>query len=115
MFNVFLFFLMALSFAFCPNLALAQDASEIKEKSAAETNTYETPTVAKLSRLYWALGKFDNEPDPKQYIDNYLRINECEVYKNFSHNEFDWLNIKDATYDFLRKNKQNFPKHFALI
>jgi hypothetical protein len=97
--------------------AFSQDAApENAEKdSAFSSNIYGTPTFEKLSKMYWALNKFDTAEDPKFYVEDYLKINECDLFKQFGHNEFDWNKIKDTTYEFLQKNKQNFSTHVSIL
>lgn len=74
---------------------------------------YEKPTMETLSQLYWSLGKFDTGDD--EAIDNYLKINECDIYNAFIHDEFEWVNIRQSTRDYIAKNKKKFPVRFALV
>lgn len=73
---------------------------------------YEKPTFEKLSQLYWALGKFDLNSD--QDVDAFLLINECDIYRDFYHSEFDWQNIRESGRTFLKKNKNKFPLRFEI-
>ncbi|MEZ5813456.1 MAG: DUF4852 domain-containing protein [Alphaproteobacteria bacterium] len=74
---------------------------------------YEVPTVKSLSQLYWALEKF--EPEDDQAIDNFLMINECELFREYSQNEFAWDKIRDATRKFTTENRSTFPIRFELL
>ncbi len=65
---------------------------------------YATPNMQNLSKLYWRLGVFN--PDDKKIIDNYLIINECDVYRNFYRDDFEWANVRDATRDMLMEKKR---------
>lgn len=109
LFAVIMFALLALS-----PPAFSQDAT-LEEDSAFSSNIYGTPTFEKLSKMYWALNKFDKVEDPKIYVEDYLKINECELFKQFGHNEFDWNKIKNTTYEFLQKNKQDFSTHVSIL
>lgn len=75
--------------------------------------TYEIPTVAKFSQLYWALSKFDLKDD--QAVDNYMMINECDIYRDYFHNEFEWQNVREASRNFLKNNKSRFPLRFEIM
>ena len=72
-----------------PILAYAQDAAA---PSANADYIYEQPTYAKLAQLYWALSKLDPKKDTD--IDNFLLINECDIYKQYRSNEFEWKDIR---------------------
>ena len=95
---------------------LAQDASEISE---IETNydgtTYEyvKPSMENLSQLYWGLSKFDIGDN--EAIDNFLMINECDLFKNYFANEFEWSGIREASRAFLTESKKSFPLRFEFM
>lgn len=71
---------------------------------------YEEPTVKNFSHLFWALGLYKSEDD--EAVDEFMRINECEIYKNYNPDEIEWKEIRNATRDFLRENKEDFPSRF---
>src|SRR5262245_27980767 len=60
---------------------------------------YEEPTVQKFSQLYWAISKLDPTNDTD--IDNFLMINECDIYREYAHNEFEWKEIREAGRQFV--------------
>ncbi|MEZ5918786.1 MAG: DUF4852 domain-containing protein [Alphaproteobacteria bacterium] len=74
---------------------------------------YEEGTVAGFSKLYWRLGKFDIEND--EDIDNFLMINECDLYRDYFHNEFEWHDIRKAGREHIQKQKKNFPLRFTFM
>ena len=74
---------------------------------------YERPTVKALSHLYWGINLYKTEDD--EAVDEFMRINECEIYKNFSSDELEWKEIRDATREFLRENKEDFPTRFEFV
>jgi hypothetical protein len=102
---------------FAPAFAKSETQSQPAAQPQSDFSSilYETPTVAKLSRLYWGLGKFKTAEDPKAHVNNYLKINECDLFKEFGHNEFEWRKIVDTTYDFLQKKQLAFSRNFAIV
>ena len=101
-------FLILASLLLVPGILYAETVAS-KKKNVI----YETPTYKTISQLYWALSKFDPEVD--EHIDNFLLINECDLYKDYSQNEFEWNGIKEGTREFLKANKKNFPTHFEFV
>lgn len=74
---------------------------------------YEIPSLSALSHLYWAVNLYkfsDNDA-----IDEFMRLNECKIYKNFSTDEFEWAKIRDVTRQFLKTNKADFPTRFEFM
>ena len=88
---------------------------ELEEQLEEEESSviYEMPTLKSLSQLYWALNKFD--PSDDKAVDNYLMINECDLYTDYAQNEFEWTGIREAGRVFLMDNRQDFPLHFEYI
>lgn len=74
---------------------------------------YEKPTRKKFSRLYWALGMLDPKVDVN--IDNYMMFNECDIYKEFYFNEFEWKEIREGARSFLINNHKTFPLRFEYV
>ncbi len=74
---------------------------------------YETPTVKALSHLVWALNLYKVEDDFA--VDEFMRINECDMYRSFNSDEVEWEKIRDATRDFLIENKSDFPTRFEFM
>lgn len=109
--KVFLIFSALTLFCALPLQAKESDATP-KE---IRMGVYETPTMAKLARLYWGLGKFDKTSAPKVFLDNYLKINECDLFREYGHNELEWNQIRATTYDFLQKNKADFSRHYIIL
>lgn len=93
--------------------ARAQDDEEEMEDAPGKTAIYEVPTLKTLSQLYWAILKFD--PADNEAVDNYLMINECDLYRDYSQNEFEWNSIREAGRDFVMNNRKDFPIHFELL
>ena len=107
MHNAKVFFLTFLVVAFC-GIFVSAYAQENNEKI-----TYVPATFQNYSKTYWRLNKFDIN-DIKA-VDNYMLINECELFREYSHNEFEWKNIREATQKYLEKNRQQFPIHYRFV
>ncbi len=74
---------------------------------------YERPNIRTLSQLYWRMLKHD--PADDQAVDNFMMINECDLYRDYYQNEFEWLGIRDAARSFLLENRKEFPIHFEFV
>lgn len=74
---------------------------------------YATPNMKNLSKLYWRLGVFN--PNDKKVIDNYLIINECDVYRNFMNDDFEWANVREATKQMLAEKSPAFTNQFKIL
>ena len=112
-------------FGFCPAVAMAQDAMPAETTPAVDpligddgklkpvVDEYVPMTIENLSKMYWALGlpSLDNEID----IDNYLMINECDMYRKFYHNDFEWQEIRRVTRDAIQKSLSAYPQKFEVI
>jgi hypothetical protein len=92
-----------------PMLAHAQEA---KPLDARDKYIYEKPSYAKFSQLYWALDKFDAQDN--RVIDNFMRINECEIYTNYINNEFEWNSIRDSGRQYILSNVEEFSTRFEI-
>ena len=74
---------------------------------------YERPNIRTLSQLYWRMLKLD--PADDEAVDNFMMINECDLYRDYYQNEFEWLGICDAARTFLLENRKDFPIHFEFV
>jgi len=92
---------------------LVGPVSSSHAKESKKHIIYETPTLKSLSQLYWALSKFNPVKDSD--IDNFLFINECNLYKDYSENEFEWNDIRKSARTFLEGSKKEFPTHFEFV
>lgn len=77
------------------------------------TDDYIEPSFTNLSKLMWALSVMDLSDNVA--IDNYLKINECELYLRFFHNDIEWDKIRNATREYINRNVQSFPVKFEII
>lgn len=113
-----------LSFSLSVNAATEKSGGSVSapqtllapEKKLEEEETgsyiYERPTIEKLSQLYWALGNFDGTDDKS--IDNFLMINECDIYRDYISNEFEWSKIRENARAYLAANRRKFPLRFEM-
>ncbi len=74
---------------------------------------YETPTMKALSHLYWAVNLYDISDNLA--VDEFMRFNECDIYRNFSGDEIEWGRIRDAGRNFILENKNDFPTRFEFL
>jgi hypothetical protein len=95
--------------------ALDDYSSVIKEAPSRDDqiDKYQLTTIHNLSNLYWQLGMLDLKDDDA--IERYLFINDCDLYMKYSHNDFEWRRIKDATRKYLAKNMALFNTHFEIL
>ncbi|MAE51493.1 MAG: hypothetical protein CMH27_06760 [Micavibrio sp.] len=71
---------------------------------------YDDVTLEKLSKLYWRLNKFDISDN--QSIDDFLRINECDIYTQYIFNEFEWQGVRKKAREYITQNVETFPDRF---
>ena len=88
-----------------PVTGLAQNAN-VTDKNAEDQVVYHPLTFQNLINLYWVMGKIEGYPD--KYLDSYLRVTECSIYKRFYENDVEWEKIQDATVNHLKNLKETF-------
>lgn len=74
---------------------------------------YQALTRATLSQLYWVMGHMD--PNRDADIDNFLKINKCDLYKENFNDDFAWHEIRQDARVSLIKHKDSFSKHIQII
>lgn len=77
------------------------------------TDEYVEPNFHNLSKLMWALNVMDLSDN--EAIDNFLKINECDLFLRFYHNDMEWDKIRNATREYINKNVRSFPVKFEII
>ncbi|MCK6418880.1 MAG: DUF4852 domain-containing protein, partial [Alphaproteobacteria bacterium] len=80
---------------------------------AVDRSLYAAPTIKSFSDLYWALGKLD--PNTDEHVDKYVIISDCETYRKYYQNEFEWGRIRDETRAMVAANKSTFPLRFRFL
>ncbi len=86
------------------------DVTIIEDKYAGQ---YFTPSVQNLSKLYWNKNTLDLNNDIA--VDNFLKINECNLYTDFYNDDFEWTRIRDAARKMLSTSKSSFPDKFKFL
>ena len=72
---------------------------------------YEKPTQKALSHVYWALGMYDIEDN--EAVTEFMRVNECDIYRRFFGDDVEWTGVLNATRDFITENRPDFPTRLA--
>ncbi len=83
------------------------------EKIIGRSYMYEEPTNRSIAHLLWAVSYFHYEDT--WAIDEFMKVNECPIYKNFAADEFEWEKIRGATQEYLKSNKNQFPTRFQFM
>ncbi len=91
----------------------AEKRSYNTENRHEDVYLYEQPTIKALSHAYWGLNVYSLDDD--EAVDEFMKINECDMYSKFVGDEFEWSSIRDAAKDFIANNKGDFPTRFEFI
>ncbi len=75
--------------------------------------SYVEPSYQNLARAYWALSIHDLDND--QAIDNFLAITECQIYKTYFKNEFEWAKVRNLSRKYLEQNRRYFSTRFVSV
>lgn len=70
-------------------------------------------TPDNLSKLYWRLRVFDLEDD--YAVDNYMLINECDLYQRYINDDFEWTKLRNAARSVLKKDRDKYNNRFVFI
>ena len=62
-----------------------------------------------MSKMYWRFGLPDINSELD--VDIFFQINECDIFKKYHGNEFEWIPLRNTLKDFLEGNSQNFSRH----
>lgn len=87
--------------------------SVIETGNSTQKYKYELPSIEKFSQLYWAIGALNLENNTD--IDNFIKINQCDLYKKFFINEFEWNSIRQSTKEFIKTSASTFPTRFQIL
>lgn len=107
--NVFILIGMILTLPF------AGHAADFKQEEAKPpmAQAYLPPTLSNLSKLYWKMSMLDLKKDLD--VDNYMLINECDIYRDYFHNEFEWKNIRETARIKINEKRKDFPVRFEFF
>ena len=87
-----------------------EDITVMRDLFAGE---YVDGTIQNLSKLYWRLKVFDDGDN--EAVDNFMLINECQIYQDYVNNDFEWVEIREAAKQMLRQDSQGFSKKFQFM
>ena len=71
---------------------------------------YSISTLQNLSRLYWRLGAFDF--DDRQALSNFLMINECKLYVEYSRDDLEWNQILQVMKKQIESKKDSYSTQY---
>lgn len=91
--------------------SLTEEGSDLFDKT--ENQAYVWPDIMSISKMYWAVNKFDIKED--MAIDNYIKIQDCDFYREYYSNEFEWKEIRESMRTYLAANKKSFPLRFKFM
>lgn len=74
---------------------------------------YERATYERLSKLYWALAMFDLKDN--QAIDQYLMINECDLYMKFYNDDLALEDLRNVTRDSIVHNLIKATRTYEIV
>ena len=94
-------------------LGTANAAKKKEETFKAGDPRYKEVTLRNLSDLYWAMNRVDLKND--DHIDNYLLINECDIYTDYLHNEFQWREIRKTARESLQSRIKTISPRMKFV
>ena len=74
---------------------------------------YSETTFENFVKLYWALSKLSLEND--LHVDTFLRINECEIYRDYINNELAWSEVRESGRSLIKKEIDSYPIRFNIV
>lgn len=89
----------------------AEKSSE--NKRYRNNYVYEEATINALMHLYWSVGYYKIEDN--WAVDEFMRITECDLFRKYFSDEFEWGKIREATKDFIVENRGDFPTRFEFM
>lgn len=96
-----------------PAPALPMQPSVPVEDVPSALLNYIEPTYPNLARAYWALSIHDL--DNNDSIDYFLAITECQIFKNYFKNEFEWAKVREISRKYLEQNRRYFSTRFMTV
>ena len=81
--------------------------------SYGPSDEYVSPTLANLSKVYWVLAI--NDLNDSDAIDNYLKINECEIYAQYHKDDFEMAALREAIRESIIRNLASFSTTFEVV
>lgn len=81
--------------------------------SVRPPDQYVEPNIQNLSKLYWAMAVYDYQDD--EAIENFLRINECDLYKKYYNDDFALRDLRDVMRESIKQRLSTFPLKMEIM
>lgn len=91
----------------------AIEAEEVEPIVSDFQHYYEDITRQSLAKLYWRLGALD--VNNKDHVDTFMRITECDIFKDYFYDEFQWEKIRQRARNFLSENAELFTARYKFV
>lgn len=91
----------------------ADDVAEVTVMEDKYAGQYINPTVPNISKLYWKKNALSLKNNTA--IDNFMLINECDIYTKFYNDDFEWERIRNAGRDMIKEQKEGFTDKFKMV
>lgn len=78
-----------------------------------DRNAYPMTTWPTLIKVLWHMGQLDT--GKADDIDNTLRVLECDIYKRYTSDDFEWNEIRKAMVNNIAKNKASWPQKVSFV
>ena len=91
-----------------PNAPPPNEAKGILNSVVFKGEEYKRSNYENMSHVFWLFDMPDlnNNED----VDIFLQINECDLFKKYYGDEFEWGPLREVMRDFLKKNKETFSR-----
>lgn len=86
---------------------------EEEKKPDPFTQPYMHLAYKNIARSIWALNGYALTDDIM--IDSFVKVTECNLFKRFYEDEFEWRKIREATRAYLSKYKVSFPVRYEYV
>ena len=100
---------------FCRFLVVALFLAFFAPVAARADEEYASPTYQNLVKMLVRFGALNVGDD--DVLDEYAMIEECDIYKKYYGNDFEWNKIRTALRQSLRQTVATFPTtiHYAIV
>ncbi len=94
---------------------LLPPSSAVKNNTIKENvgPTYLQMTYPNLFRLAWSFNLY--QPTDKDALDSYLMVTECNLYKKYYKNEFEWDKIRKAAIEYFQKYNKSKAAYYEYV
>ncbi|MEK7801362.1 MAG: DUF4852 domain-containing protein [Pseudomonadota bacterium] len=98
------------------NTVMAQSQPTMKAAPTVKnstTLTYAPTSFENNIKLAWAMGAYD--PKDVTAVNRFLEVTECNLYKKFFQNEFEWAKILKNTQKYLSNYGESVPRSYQFV